>query len=81
MLAGESLHEGPETPLCEVVKIKPGLQWRCRDVRGVRALGYLLRRAAHREWNQPKSEKYVVLNKARKVDSSIPFDIKQNYRT
>jgi hypothetical protein len=40
---------------------------------------YLPRRAAYREWSQPKIEKCVLVNTARKVDPSMPFDIRQNY--
>ena len=35
-----------------------------QDVRDASIMEYLLRRAANREWNQPKREKYVVVNKA-----------------
>ena len=28
-----------------------------------RAVGYLLRKATHKEWNQPKRKKYVAVNK------------------
>jgi hypothetical protein len=30
------------------------LPWRPQDVRDARAVGYLLRKAANREWKQPK---------------------------
>ena len=34
-----------------------------KDVRDARAVGYLLRKAANREWNQPKRKKFVAVNK------------------
>ena len=52
-----SLQGGLKTPLCEAVKVKPGLPWRCQDVRDARVMESLLRRAANREWNQPKTKK------------------------
>lgn len=55
-LAAEALHEGPEEPLHEAVKVKPGLHWRLRDVRGARAVGYLPERPAYRAQNQTKRE-------------------------
>ena len=53
-----------ETTLCEAVKVKPRLPWRPQDVRDARAMGYLLRKAASREWNQSKREKCVAVSKA-----------------
>jgi hypothetical protein len=41
------------------VKVKPGLPTRSQEVGDVRALGYLLRKAAKRKWNQPKRKKWV----------------------
>jgi hypothetical protein len=32
----------------------------------VRVVGYLLRKAANREWNQPRRKKWVVVNKDEK---------------
>lgn len=46
-MAAEALHGGPEEPVHEAVKVKPGLHWRLRDVRGARVVGYLPGRAAH----------------------------------
>ena len=37
-------------------EVKLGLPWRPQDVRDARAMGYLLRKAATREWNQSKKE-------------------------
>lgn len=51
-----SLHGGQERPLGEAVKVKPGLLWRPQDVGDARAVGYLPRRAANREWDQPRRE-------------------------
>ena len=42
----------------EVVKLK--LPWIPQDVRDVRIVGYLPRKAANREWNQPKRTKFVA---------------------
>ena len=55
-----------ERPLCEAVKLKPGLPWTIHDVRDSRVMGYLLRSAANRGWNQPKRKKCVAINKAEK---------------
>ena len=65
-MIGLYLHQGPEKPLCGTVKVKPGLLWRPRDVGNNRDVEYFLRGAAEREWNQPKGENYVVVNKAEK---------------
>ena len=60
-VSGVSLNGGlVERPLCEAVKLKPGLPWRTQDVRDARVVGYLPRRAAKREWNQPKRKKCVA---------------------
>lgn len=60
-VAEESLHRGPEGPLCKSVKVKPGL------------FGYYMRlempepkdtcQATDMEWKQPKGQKCAV-NKA-----------------
>ena len=50
-----------ETRRCSV-KVALGSQ----DVRDARAVGYLLRKAANREWNQPRRKKFVVVNKDEK---------------
>ena len=42
----------------EAVKLK--LPWTFQDVRDVRAMEYLPRKAANREWNQPKRTKFVA---------------------
>ena len=55
------LKEVLERPLCEVVKLKPGLFWRLQDVRNSRDVGYLPGRAANRDWNERKI--YVAVNK------------------
>jgi hypothetical protein len=38
-----------------------------QGIRDVRAMGYLLRKAVNREWNQPKRKICVVVNKAEKT--------------
>jgi hypothetical protein len=76
-MAGVSLRGGPERPLCEAVKLKPGLPWRSQDVGGSIVLGFLSRKAATWRWNQPKREKCVAVNKAeRSWSSEEHFDIR-----
>jgi hypothetical protein len=41
-----SLHGGPERPLCEALKVKPGFHWRHQDVRDSRVSECLLRKDA-----------------------------------
>jgi hypothetical protein len=48
------------------MKVMPKLFWRFQDVGDARAVEYLPRRVAIREWNQPKREKCVALNAAEK---------------
>ena len=48
----------------EAVTLK--LPWRPKDVKDARAMGYLLRKAANREWNQPRRKKFVAVNKDEK---------------
>ena len=48
----------------EAVTLK--LPWRLKDVKDARAMGYLLRKAANREWNQPRRKKFVAVNKDEK---------------
>jgi hypothetical protein len=48
----------------EAVTLK--LPWRPKDVKDARAMGYLLRKAANREWNQPRRKKPVAVNKDEK---------------
>ena len=45
----------------EAVKLK--LPWRLKDIKDARAMGYLLRKAANREWNQHRRKNFVVVNK------------------
>ena len=42
------------------------LPWRPKDVKDAKAVGCLLRKAANREWNQPRKKKFVVVNKDEK---------------
>ena len=58
-----SLNGGLERPVCEAVKLQPGLPWKSQDVADARARGYLLRRAADMEWNQPQRKKCVLVSK------------------
>jgi hypothetical protein len=55
---------GPQTLKQEAVTLK--LPWRPQDVRDVRAVGYLLWKAANRKWNQPRRKKFVAVNKDEK---------------
>lgn len=55
---------------------KPGWPWRPQDVGGIRVVGFLQRKAASREWKQPK-RKCVAVNKAeRSWRSEEHFDIR-----
>lgn len=54
---------GLERPFCEDVKVKLGLPWRLQDAGDARVMGYLPRKTANREWNQPKREKRVTVKK------------------
>lgn len=47
-ISGKSLHGGPENPLHQAVKVRPGLCWRPEDVGDARAMVYLPRRTSHR---------------------------------
>jgi hypothetical protein len=38
----------------QTLKQEAVLPWRLKDVKDARAMGYLLRKAANREWNQPR---------------------------
>lgn len=62
-MSGVSLHGGLERPLCEAVKVKPGLPWGPQDVGDARLVGYLPRKAADWVWSQPRREKCVSVNK------------------
>jgi hypothetical protein len=48
----------------EAVTLK--LPWRPQDVRDARAMGYLLKKAANREWNQPRRKKFDAVNRGKK---------------
>ena len=50
--------------LKEAVTLK--LPWRLKDVKDARAMDYLLRKAANKEWNQPKKKQFVAVNKEEK---------------
>jgi hypothetical protein len=52
---------GSQTLEQEVMKL--WLPWRFQDIRDARAMGYLLRKAANREWNQPRRKNCVIVNK------------------
>ena len=42
------------------------LPWRLKDVKDARAMGYMLRKAANRKWNQPRRKQFVAINKNEK---------------
>jgi hypothetical protein len=48
----------------EAVTLK--LPWRLKDVKDARAMGYMLRKAANRKWNQPRRKQFVAINKNEK---------------
>jgi hypothetical protein len=48
----------------EAVMLK--FTWGPQDVPDARAVGYLLRKAANLEWNQPKRKKFVAVSKDEK---------------
>jgi hypothetical protein len=48
----------------EAVTLK--LPWRLKDVKDTRAMAYMLRKAANREWNQPRRKQFVAVNKDEK---------------
>ena len=55
---------GSQTLKQESITLK--LLWRPQDVQDVRSVSYLLRKAANREWKQPRRKKFVVVNKDEK---------------
>lgn len=59
-----SLSGGPERPLYNTAKEKPGMLWRPQEVRDTRAMEYVLKRPANRVWSQPKRKKCAAINKA-----------------
>ena len=73
---GQALHGVPERPLCEAVKVKPGLHQSPQDVGNVRAVRHWPRRALDREWNQAKKEKCAVGSQAEGVGPSKSTDIR-----
>ena len=44
--------------------MQPGLSWRHHHVENARTMGYMPRKTANSEWNQPKRKKSVAVNKA-----------------
>ena len=63
----ESLQGARMRTILEAVMVKPGLPWRPHYFRDTRAIKYLPRRTANREWNQPKRKKCVAINKAKGI--------------
>ena len=48
----------------EAVKLK--LTWVHQDLKDAGTVGYLLKKAAYREWNQPRRKKFGAVNKDEK---------------
>jgi hypothetical protein len=42
------------------------LPWRHKDVKDASAMGYMLRKAAKKEWNQHRRKQFVAFNKDEK---------------
>jgi hypothetical protein len=58
----------------EAVMLK--LPWRLKDVKDARAMGYMLRKAANREWNQPSRKQLLQSTKMKEERRSEDcFDI------
>jgi hypothetical protein len=53
-----------DAPALELRTLK--LPWRLKDVKDARAMEYMLRKAANREWNQPRRKQFVAVNKDEK---------------
>jgi hypothetical protein len=51
-----------------ILSVKLKVTWRPQDVQFARAVRYLLRKAANREWNQPRGKNFVAVNKDEKYD-------------
>ena len=67
---------GQDRPLGKATKLKPEQPWRLQDVRDVRAIGYLLGRAANREQKQPRKKKYGIVKTEWNWKSEESFDIR-----
>ena len=52
--------------------------WRPQDVKDARAVGYLPRKTAHREWSQPRRKKFVAINKDEKGVGDLRTALKSN---
>ena len=50
----------------QTLKQEAVLPWRLKDVKDARAMEYMLRKAANREWNQPRRKQFVAVNKDEK---------------
>jgi hypothetical protein len=76
-VAGESLYGGPGRPLHEAVNSKPVFHWSLQDVGCARAVRYLPKKTADREWNQAKGEQTVAGSRARRAGPSKCFDMRR----
>jgi hypothetical protein len=50
----------------ETEAVRLGLTWRPQNDKGARVVGYLLKKAAYRDWNQARGIKFVAVNKDEK---------------
>ena len=75
-MSGVSPHGGLEKPLCQAVKVKPGLPWRPQNVGDARAMGYLPRKAPNKAWNQPRRKECSAISKAERSLRYEHFDIR-----
>ena len=68
---------GSQTLEQEAVKLK--LTWGPQDVKDARATGCLPRKAANREWNKPRRQNLVAVNKDEKgvgyLKTALPSDM------
>lgn len=58
--------EGQRGLVCDTVKRESGFQRRLEDVEDARAISYLPRRTGSQVWNQPKREKCIAVNQAKR---------------
>ena len=50
----------------ERLLVKPSWSGTPQCIEDTRAMGYMLRKAANREWNQPRRKQFVAVNKDEK---------------
>ncbi|MDG2614588.1 hypothetical protein P7M57_23855, partial [Vibrio parahaemolyticus] len=57
------------------------LPWRAQDAKDAQVVRYLQRRAADREWNQPRAEKFVAVNKDEKGAGDLKTAVTSDMET